>query len=183
MQCGVLASGKKEVISLLRRGKNLQKPTPGKGRKYIKAVTAVSASHYFARRLFVILYMVRRAGIAPALYLTSRIYSPLPSLLGAPTHIKAGGKGILDASCAALRIFAMSYSQLASTPIREPCPCTRVSLKSYHNATHDIISSAGYPTANIAFHREANHSHSTVFRNAGTDAPTPRFINCRYLYI
>ena len=92
---------------LFRRGKNLQKTTPGKGRKYIKAVTAASAPHYFARRLFVVLYVVRRAGIAPALYLTSRIYSPLPSLLGSPTHIKAGGKGILDASYAALRIFAM----------------------------------------------------------------------------
>jgi len=45
----------KEVISLFRRGKNSTKTTPGKGRKYIRAVTAVSAPHYFARRLFVIL--------------------------------------------------------------------------------------------------------------------------------
>jgi hypothetical protein len=45
----------KEVISLFRRGKNSTKTTPGKGRKYIKAVTAASAPHYFARRLFVIL--------------------------------------------------------------------------------------------------------------------------------
>ena len=51
--------------------KTQQKPTPGKGRKYIKAVTAVSAPHYFARRLFVVLYMVRRVGIAPTKVITS----------------------------------------------------------------------------------------------------------------